>query len=77
MNAILHTAWERWQIIGHVNGEYISRFVTNLFYFTILVPFGLGVRFFADPLELHKVAKSYWKERKPINTALDDARSQY
>ncbi len=77
MNAILRTAWERWQIIGRINGEYVSRFITNFFYFTILVPFGLGVRFFADPLDLRKVAPSYWKERKPVNTALDDARSQY
>ncbi len=77
MNAILRTAWERWQIIGHVNGEYVSRFITNFFYFTILVPFGLGVRLFADPLSLRKVSGSSWKERKPVNTALDDARSQF
>ncbi len=77
MNAILRTAWERWQIIGHINGEYVSRFITNFFYFTILVPFGLGVRLFSDPLDLRRVAPSYWKERKPVNTALDDARSQY
>ncbi len=77
MNAILRTAWERWQIIGHINGEYIARFITNLFYFTILVPFGLGVRLFADPLGLRKGSSSYWKARKPVSTALDDARSQF
>ncbi len=77
MNAILRTAWERWQIIGHINGEYVSRFITNFFYFTILVPFGLGVRLFADPLSLRKGASSSWKARKPVNTALDDARSQF
>ncbi len=77
MNAILRTAWQRWQVIGRINGEYISRFVTNFFYFTILVPFGLGVRLFADPLGLRKASSSNWTERKPVNTALDDARSQF
>ncbi len=77
MNSILRTAWERWKIIGRINGEYVSRFITNFFYFTILVPFGLGVRLFSDPLALRKVSTSYWTERKPVNTGLDDARSQF
>ncbi len=77
MNAILRAAWDRWQIIGHINGEYVSRFITNFFYFTILVPFGLGVRLFSDPLGLRKSSASNWKARKPVSTALDDARGQF
>lgn len=77
LKALFRVAWERWQIIGHINGEYIARFVTNLFYFTILVPFAIGVKLFTDPLELRQTAASHWKERKPVGATMDDARSQF
>jgi hypothetical protein len=77
LKAIARVAWERWQIISHINGEYVARFVTNLFYFTILVPFAIGVKLFTDPLDLRRTAASHWKEHKPVGATIDDARSQF
>ncbi len=72
---ILRIAWDRWQIIGHVNGNYIGRLTTVLFYYTILIPFALGAQLFGDPLGLKH--KAGWLDRKPISAALNDARSQF
>ncbi len=77
MNQILRTAWTRWQIIAHINGDYLARFVTNLFFFTILVPFAIGARLFSDPLALRKVTSNPWSARKAVGATPDDARSQF
>ena len=74
MGRILQIAWDRWQIIGKINGDYIARGATTVFYFTILVPFALGVRWFSDPLDLR--GKAAWKTRKPVGATIDDAREQ-
>ena len=71
---ILRLAWDRWQIIGHVNGNYVGRFAATAFYFTIFVPFAVGAKALTDPLKLKR--PNAWLERKPLNHALDEARKQ-
>ena len=77
MNVILRTAWERWRIIAEINGDYVARFITNAFFFTILVPFAVGAKLFSDPLGLRHSAASQWKARKPVGVTIDEARSQF
>jgi membrane protein required for beta-lactamase induction len=72
---ILSTVWDRFQIIGRVNGDYIARFFATLFYYIILIPFALIARFAINPLDTH-AAKPTWKTRKAVGATLDDARSQ-
>lgn len=76
MRSIIRLAWERFKVIGEINGDYIARFVTLIFYFTILMPFALIARFIVDPLELRKSGKAVWKARKAVGVTLEDARSQ-
>lgn len=59
------------------NGDYVARFITNLFYFTILVPFAIIAKLFTDPLGLRQTANPNWKARKPVGATIDDARSQF
>jgi hypothetical protein len=73
---ILRTAWERFQIIGQANGDYIARFVTFVMYFSVLIPFALITRFIVDPLEVRKAAQPHWRKRKPVGETLNEARSQ-
>jgi len=73
---ILKTAWDRFQLVGQVNGEYIARVVTLVFYFSVLIPFALIARLLVDPLELRKTSQPHWRARKPVSAALEDARSQ-
>lgn len=75
MNPILRTAWERWRIIARINGDYVARFITNLFFFTILVPFAMAAKLFSDPLGLRQ--STAWKARKPVGASIDEARSQF
>jgi len=73
---IIRTAWDRFQIIGKANGDYVSRFITFLMYCTVLVPFALIARYFVDPLEMNKSVKPHWRARKPVGTTLEEARNQ-
>jgi hypothetical protein len=74
LERILQTAWRRWQIISKINGDYIARFITTLFYYTILVPFALITKFWVDPLEQRK--PTAWRARKPVPESIDAARQQ-
>jgi hypothetical protein len=76
LNRILHTAWDRWQIIARINGDYLARLLVNLFYFTIMVPFALGIKLLTDPLALRNPV-AHWLDRKPVGSTLEDARSQF
>jgi hypothetical protein len=72
---ILRIAWDRWKIIGHINGDYIGRFTVVAFYYTIFVPFALGAKAFIDPLKLKRPPG--WLDRKPVGSTPEDARSQF
>jgi len=76
LNSIPRIAWTRWRIIGHINGDYVARSITNLFFFSIMIPFALGAKLFSDPLDLRSKVLS-WKERKPVGASLGEARSQF
>ena len=76
MGQILRVAWDRWQIIAHINCDYVARVLVNVFYFTILVPFALGVKYFVDPLASRN-ASARWLDRKAVGAKLDEARGQF
>ena len=71
---ILRKVWEAWKRFGHFMGDVIGRLVLTVFYFTLFMPFGLGVRFFGDPLAIHARGPSKWVERTTHGTNLDDSR---
>ena len=76
MAQIAQTAWARWQIIGEAFGDFQGRLFAVLFYFTIFVPFALGVRLFSDPLRLRD-KRAQWLEREPVGDTLEAARRQF
>jgi hypothetical protein len=76
VNTILRTAWDRLQIIGRSNGEYVARVVTFVMYYTVLIPFALIARYLVDPLEARGVVKTHWRSRKDLPTSIKEARSQ-
>ena len=69
-------AWNRWKIVGDAFGNFQARLFAVLFYFTIFVPFGLGVRLISDPLKMRKPPVK-WLERTPVASTLDEARRQF
>ncbi len=73
---IIRFAWKRWKTIGEVFGDFMGRLLAVVFYFTIFVPFALGVRLFSDPLHIRKSVPQ-WLNRAPVGTTLEEARRQF
>ena len=59
----LRKVWQAWKRIGQVIGDTIARVVLTIFYFTVFLPFGLGVRLWGDPLAIRPRGQSTWLER--------------
>ena len=70
----LRKVWQAWKRIGQAIGDTIARVVLTIFYFTLFVPFGLGVRFLTDPLGIRQRGRSKWLERTTHDQTLKDSR---
>jgi len=70
---LLRRVWATWKRFGQVVGDFIGRIVLTIFYFTIFMPFGLGVRLIGDPLAVKRKQGVRWLERKTRDLMLDDA----
>jgi len=70
----LRKIWEAWKRFGQFMGDMIGRLVLTIFYFTLFVPFGLGVRFFGDPMAMRVSGRSKWVERTTHDLTLEDSR---
>ncbi len=58
--------WAGWTEIARAIAEFQSRLLLTVFYFTVLVPFGLIARTLVDPLRLRRTAgSSAWVARPP------------
>lgn len=69
---IFRQIWERWKVIAQIIGDFIGRIILSGFYFTILVPFGLGVKYLSDPLAIKDGHRVEWEERKTHDLSTDD-----
>ena len=85
MREIWDIIWHRFNVIMAVVSDANARAIAIFFYFTILVPFGLGSRFMSDPLRQKLVTDSNgkqrpvgqeWINRDPVPTDVDSARQQ-
>ncbi len=71
--------WSEWKITSRYIGEFQSRLLLSLFYFTFLVPFGLLARLFDRSLDLrfHQPKQTGWVKRSPAQDSLDEARRHF
>ena len=75
MKKLWRIAWERFSINSSIVADGNGRFIATLFYFTILVPFGLLSTLFMDPLRRRQPEVS-WHSREPVPSDLESAREQ-
>jgi hypothetical protein len=75
MPAFLRRLWEGWKRVGRKIGDFQARVLLTLFYFVILAPFALVVRFKADPLGLKRGGG--WHSLAHTGTSLERARRQF
>jgi hypothetical protein len=69
--------WERWKILAHKVGTFQSRVLLNVFYFLILLPFGVGVKLLSDPLHIKRQQGSHWVNKAAGTTNWEHARRQF
>jgi hypothetical protein len=70
----LRKGWQAWKRIGQFIGDAIGRVVLTVFYFTLFMPFALGVRLWGDPLAMRPHHRAKWLERKTHDLTLEDTR---
>jgi hypothetical protein len=58
-------------------GNLVARVVLSIFYFTVFVPFGVGVSWFSDPLEIRGKPGSLWRPRSTKDQTLAETERQY
>jgi hypothetical protein len=78
LNEINRLAWARFGIITGILADLQGRLIVTLFYFTVLVPFGVSSRLFSDPLRIRREEnrRPIWLERAPVGSTLEEAREQ-
>lgn len=75
MKELWNIAWERFSVNSAIVADFNGRLIATLFYFTILVPFGLLSSIFMDPLS-RKSGDSRWLEREPVPSDISSAKEQ-
>ena len=73
---VIRKIWVGWKRFGQFMGDVLGRLVLTIFYFTIFLPFGIGMRLLADRLDTKQRNKPQWGERKTLDLTLDDSRRQ-
>ena len=71
---MLNKIWKTWRRIGQAIGDFIGRLVLTLFYFTLFMPFGLGVRLWADPLDIKSRYRVGWLNRSTRDRDINNIR---
>jgi len=66
-----------WKRFGHFMGDLLARVVLTVFYFTILLPFGLINTLFGDPLNMKRGKKPMWLTRETGDRTMVEARRQF
>jgi hypothetical protein len=72
---LVKRAWAAWKRIAHAIGNFQARVLLTLFYAVLVFPFGMGARFFSDPLRI-KRRPSHWLDRPNEAHDLEWARRQ-
>jgi hypothetical protein len=85
MKRIWQIAWHRFTVIQGAVSDANARMIAVIFYFTILLPFGVIYTLVGDPLRLKPVTDENgqtrpvgqaWHERHPVHNDIDSARQQ-
>ena len=50
----LKKLWAAWKRIAHRIGDFQARVLLTLIYAVLILPFGLAIRLFSDPLKIKK-----------------------
>lgn len=75
---VLKQVWKRWLKIARVIGNFQGQVILTIFYFILVLPFGIGVALFSDPLKMKKPARgSNFGKWKHDRDTLASAHNQF
>ncbi|MGH7774856.1 MAG: hypothetical protein ACREQA_21740 [Candidatus Binatia bacterium] len=60
---VLKAAWACWKIVGRKIGDFQARMLLSVFYFVILGPFALVLRWRSDPLAIKPGTSRGWRSK--------------
>ncbi len=66
-----------WMRLTRAIGRANAFILMTAVYFTLMVPLGIAMRLFADPLRIKKAPLGGWTPADPRAHSLDTARRQY
>jgi hypothetical protein len=70
--------WARWKAFSLRMGSFQSRIILSFVYFAFILPFGLGVRLFSDPMRIRKrKVPSHWLPKKETPAVLEEFKRQF
>ena len=69
--------WQKWLAISRIAGNFLARILVSIFYFTLMLPFNIGVTYFGDPLQIKNRPQRFWLTRETDSDSLDNARRQF
>ncbi len=78
MRDFLKRLWDGWMKIATIFGDFMGRLILTVLYFTVVLPFGLGVRLLRDPMGLKNAgpAESFYQPRPEHPATLEEAYRQ-
>ena len=75
---VLKGFWEAWKRLARKVGNLQVRVLLFVFYFVVLAPFALIVRWASDPMAIKPGSSRGWRDRsRPQEPAFDQARRQF
>jgi hypothetical protein len=78
MMSKFHPLWQWWKRIARKIGDAQARIILTLFYFLVVGPFALIIRFWSDPLRLHSKTPGGWiRKSEAESPAAKRAREQF
>ncbi len=78
MPIFLKRLWDGWMRFSHVFGSFMSRLIFSVLYFTVFLPYGIGVRLFSDPLDMKSQPKETgWRKYPSIEATLRKHKDLY
>lgn len=78
MKVFFSKLWSEWKELAGYFGDFQSRWLLTLFFFTFALPFGILSRFFMDALQIRRPPlKSGWIQRINNKDTLEASKHLY
>jgi hypothetical protein len=74
--SLLRRIWEGWKRVGRKIGDFQARVLLTLIYALVLLPFGVIVTLFGDPLHMRR-PRAKWSDHMDPKMDLKWARRQW